>query len=82
MVRKVDPVQRFSPDVVDGVPATASVAYLVGIYRQIRATRSRTGTARWVVRKDPSRDGAAQSWMLKRPCRAPDISRENCAWLM
>ena len=24
----------------------------------------------------------AQSCTLKRPCRAPDISRANCAWLM
>jgi len=39
MVRKVDPVQRFSPDVVDGAPAAASLAYLLGIYRQIGATR-------------------------------------------
>src|SRR5262245_53462393 len=23
-----------------------------------------------------------QSCTLKRPCRAPDISRANCAWLM
>jgi hypothetical protein len=23
----------------------------------------------------------AQSCTLKRPCRAPDISRANCAWL-
>jgi hypothetical protein len=58
MVRNVDPVQRFSPDVVDGAPAAASVAYLLGIYRQIGATGARTGTARWAARKEPSRDGA------------------------
>jgi hypothetical protein len=28
MVRKVDPVQRFSPDVVDGAPAAAAIGYL------------------------------------------------------
>jgi hypothetical protein len=28
MVRKVDPVQRFSPDVVDGAPAAGVGAYL------------------------------------------------------
>jgi hypothetical protein len=28
MVRKVDPVQRFSPDVVDGAPAAGVIGYL------------------------------------------------------
>ncbi len=37
MVRKVHPVQRFSRDVVDGAPATASVGYLFGVTRQIGA---------------------------------------------
>jgi hypothetical protein len=31
MVRKVDPVQRFSPDVVDGVPAAAVGGYLSAV---------------------------------------------------
>jgi hypothetical protein len=82
MVRKVHPVQRFSRDVVDGAPATASVGYLFGVTRQIGAAWARTETAVGRPGKDQSRDRAAQSWTLNRPCRAPDISRVNCAWLM
>ena len=59
MVRKIDPVQRFSPNVIDGAPAAASVPYLLGISRQIGATGARTGTAGWAAGKEPSRDGAA-----------------------
>jgi hypothetical protein len=33
MVRKVDPAQRFSPNVVDAAPAPASVAYLFEVAR-------------------------------------------------
>jgi hypothetical protein len=82
MVRKIDPVQRFSSNVVDGAPATVSVAYLLGIYRQIGATGAPRGFTHRAAGKELSCDGAAQSRTLKRPCRAPDISRENCAWLM
>src|SRR6516165_76812 len=59
MVRKIDPVQRFSSNVVDGAPATVSVAYLLGIYRQIDATGTRTGVHPSGGRKELSCDGAA-----------------------
>ena len=78
MVRNVRPVQRFSPDVVDGAPATASVAYLPGIYGKIGAYRDRPLGGQEGTRAATG----VQSWTLKRPCRAPAISRENCAWLM
>jgi len=58
MGRKVDPVQRFSPDVVDGAPAATPVAYLLGISRQIGAIRRAPGPP-VTAGKEPSRDGAA-----------------------
>src|SRR5262249_12867167 len=84
MVRKVRPVQRFSRDVVDGAPAAMAAAYLSAVAIQIGATptaRAAAGAARGRG-PDLRWRRAAQSRMLKRPCCAPDISRENCAWLM
>ena len=82
MVRKVDPAQRFSPDVVDAAPAARKPypIYLEFIGKSARSEHAPGPPGR--PGKDQRCDGTAQSWRLKRPCRAPDISRENCAWLM
>ena len=81
MVRKVHRVQRFSRDVVDGAPAAAAI-YLQALYKSPRPRRAPPPGRPEGGGPDLRWRRAAQSWVLNRPCRALNISRENCAWLM